>query len=40
MFEKLAAVTGYEWWIDYRKKDIHLNQKDAVSASRDYNRFK
>lgn len=30
-FEKLAAVTGYEWWIDY-EKDIHFKAKDAVSA--------
>ncbi len=30
-FEKLAAVTGYEWWIDYQK-DIHFKPPDASAA--------
>lgn len=30
-FEKLAAVTGFEWWIDYQK-DVHFKAKDASSA--------
>lgn len=30
-FEKLASVTGYEWWIDY-EKDIHFQPTDATPA--------
>jgi hypothetical protein len=33
-FEKLAAVTGYEWWIDY-EKDIHFQAKDSEPAPED-----
>lgn len=30
-FEKLAAVSGYEWYIDY-EKDIHFNAPDYQNA--------
>lgn len=30
-FEKLGAVTGYEWYIDY-EKDIHFKAPDVVAA--------
>ena len=30
-FEKLASVTGYEWWIDY-EKDIHFLPTDTTPA--------
>jgi len=30
-FEKLSAVTGYEWYIDY-EKDLHFKAPDSVNA--------
>lgn len=30
-FEKLAKITGYEWWIDY-EKDINFKPKSSVTA--------
>jgi hypothetical protein len=30
-FEKLAKITGYEWWVDYQK-DINFKPKKAASA--------
>ena len=30
-FEKLAKITGYEWWIDF-EKDIHFKEKTTDTA--------
>ena len=31
-FEKLAKLTGYEWWLDYQK-DINFKQTSSLSAT-------
>lgn len=35
-FEKLAALTGYEWWFDY-EKDLHFKPKSIDNAPEEIN---